>query len=78
MAKRVRGNPGVANTEPFAVAFKELDEGVVAERRTPSFPMTTDEKDKWTFRIFRSFLHHIGIERLKGFWLQEINHSLRS
>ncbi len=78
MAKRVRGNPGVANSEPFAVAFKELDEGVVAERLTPSFSTTTDEKDKWTFRIFRSFLHHIRIERLKRFGLQEINYSLRS
>jgi len=58
------------------VAFKELDEGIVTQWFTAFFAMAANQKDKWTFRIFRSFLHHIRIERLKRFGLQEINDSL--
>lgn len=70
MAKRMRGDPGFANQEPFTVAFKELDERVVAERLTAPLSTTTHQEDKRTVCLLRTLVHHIGIECLKGFRLQ--------
>src|SRR5258707_11087802 len=78
MAKRVRRDPGFANTEPFTVAFKELDERVITKRFTSSFSLTTHEENKRTCGLFRTFSHDIRIECLERFWFQEINHSLGS
>lgn len=74
MAKRMRGDPGFANPQPFTVAFKELDECMVAERLTAPLSMATHEENKRTVRLLRALVHDIGSECLKRLRLQQIDH----
>src|SRR5260370_15206907 len=74
MAKRMRGDPGFANTQPFTVAFKELDKCMVAERLIAPFSTTTHQEDKGAIRLLGTLVHHVRIECLKSFLLQQIDH----
>jgi hypothetical protein len=74
MAKRMGRDPGLANQEPITVAFKELDERVVAERLTAPLSTATYQEDKGAFRLLWALVHHIRIERLQGFRLQKVDH----
>src|SRR6266849_7055947 len=74
MAKCVGRDPGFANPKPVTVAFKELDERMVTERFTAPFSTTTHQEDKGAVRLLWTLVHDVGIERLKGFRLQEIDH----
>src|SRR6266487_7156002 len=67
------GHPGSADTQSFAVPFKEFDQGMIAEWFTTSFPSSSDEKDIGALSLPWTFVHHVVADGLEGLWLVKVN-----
>ena len=76
--ERVGCDPRVTNMQPFAVALKQFDQGMVTQRFISFFAVAANQKDLGAAALWWSLLHHVGIEDLECVRFMQINHAFRS
>src|SRR5712692_2921113 len=72
------GDPGSADTQLVAAAFKEFDQGMIAQRFTTPFPSPANQENVRTLSVGWTFVHHVIADGLEGFWLVKVNHTFCS
>src|SRR5712692_7834356 len=78
VAQGMRGHPGITDTQPLAVSFKQFHQRMIPQGFMSPLALTTDEENMGTVSVGRSFVHHVGADGQQCFWLIQIHDPLAS